>query len=507
MKETAEKNGTAGGKDEYAPPKGSVTSHACVLAGRDLEYEARAEWLVLRKKDKPHAEMFHIAYLEKGKEPGARPVTFVFNGGPGAASAYLHMGALGPSRVVFEPAGSAPKPPMRLVHNDESWLAFTDLVFIDPIGTGFSRMIDEEDLPKKGGAEKDGKAAEEKRDEKEFYKLNRDLESLGEFVSKFLSKHKRWESPVFVAGESYGGFRAACMAKRLQEGFGVGLNGVVIISPAMEFTPLNPSDYDLQAWMDVFPTMAAAASLHGRSKRFGPDLGAEEVARAAEEFASSRMYRLLAHGDALAEDESKAIVREMSEIIGIPEDYLRDASGRIAHWTFCRKLLKDRNRVCGLYDASITAVNPFPDREWEFGPDPTLSGIERVFAAGINTHLRKNLALDSERDYHLLSEEVSKSWQDDRQQHFFMRQIGATDELRYGMALNPHMRVFITHGFYDLVTPCCSSSRLVRQMRLDESLRENLTLRHFRGGHMFYTWEESRKAFRAAMAAFYASAV
>lgn len=163
--------------------------------------------------------------------------------------------------------------------------------------------------------------------------------------------------------------------------------------------------------------------------------------------------------------------------------------------------------ICGLYDASVTAINPFPDREWEFGPDPTLSGTERVFAAGINTHLRKNLSLDSERDYHLLSDEVNKSWQDDRKQHFFMRQIGATDELRYGMALNPHMKVFITHGYYDLVTPCSTSTRLVRQMRLDPSLRKNLTLRHFKGGHMFYTWEESRLAFRDAMTAFYKEAV
>ena len=500
MKEQTEKKDEK--KEAYLPPKGSVTSHSCRLDGRKISFTARAEWLILRKKDKPHAEMFHIAYLEKAKKPGARPITFIFNGGPGAASAYLHMGAIGPKRAVFNSDGSNPKPPLTLTDNAESWLSFSDLVFIDPIGTGFSRMIKEDVLPRKEN-EKEG----EKWDEKEFYKLNRDLESLGEFVSKFLSKHNRWESPVFIAGESYGGFRTACMAKRLQEGFGVGLNGVIIISPALEFLLLDPSDYDLQGWMDLFPTMAAAAAVHGRSGRFKAAKPVGDVVKAAEEFAATKLYRLLSQGDALGLKEREGIISEMSSFIGIPEDYLKDAGGRIRNWTFCRKLLKDRGLICGLYDASITAVNPFPDREWEFGPDPTLSGMERVFTAGINTHLRGNLALACDRDYQLLNEEVNKDWQDDRKQHFFMRQIGATDELRYGMALNPHMKVFIAHGCYDLVTPYYTSSRLVEQLRLAPSLKKNIEVKRFRGGHMFYTWEESRKAFKKDMAAFYRAAV
>jgi len=378
-------------------------------------------------------------------------------------------------------------------------------VFIDPIGTGFSRLI-KKPTPEAKGAEAP-KASGEKVDENEYYKLNRDLESLGEFISRFLSKHRRWESPVFIAGESYGGFRTACMAKRLQENFGVGLNGVIIISPALEFVPLNPTDYDLQAWTDAFPTMAAAATLHGKSRAFKKGTALATVTRAAEEFAQNRLFKLLSRGDDLPAKEREAILAEMAGMIGITVDYLRDSEGRIAHWTFAKKLLKDERKVCGLYDASVTAIDAFPNREWEFGPDPTLSGLERIFCGGINTQLRKTLALETERDYLLLSEYVNENWQDDRQQHFFSRQIGATDELRYGMALNPHMQVFITHGLFDMVTPYYSSTRLVKQMRLLPEQRRHLTIKNYHGGHMFYSWDASRKAFRDDMIEFYRRAV
>lgn len=492
--------------EAYCPPKGSITEHSTEIAGENIHYKAYAEWLVLRKKEKPNAEMFHIAYLAQDQDETKRPVTFVFNGGPGAASAYLHMGTMGPKRVVFNPDGTTPKPPAKVVSNDESWLSFTDLVFIDPIGTGFSRMIDEDYFPKKNSSEKSEKKSE-KRDEKEYFKLRRDLESLGEFISKFLSIHKRWESPVFIAGESYGGYRTACLSRVLQEEYGVGLNGSIIISPALEFMPLDPSDYDLQAYIDEFPTFALAAAFHGKSKKFDKNTPIEEIQKVAEEFAANKMLKLLSQGDALSEGEREEIFEEMSGFTGIPKSYIRDSEGRMVHWVFSRKLLKEENRICGLYDASVTGVNPFPDREWEFGPGPTLSGTKRVFAAGINTQLRKHLKLESDRDYELLSIDANRSWENDEEQHFFRKNIGATDSLRYGMALNPNMKVFITHGFYDMVTPYSHSTRLVKQMRLDPSLKKNLTIRHFKGGHMFYTWEESRRGFRDEMLRFYKSAV
>ena len=197
----------------YQPPKGKKTHHSLELEAETIDYRARADWMVLRKDEKPRAEMFHVSYLRRDADSEKRPVTFVFNGGPGASSAYLHVGALGPRRVVFNEDGTPPKPPVRLADNGESWLTFTDLVFIDPIGTGFSRVINDD----KG----DDKKAADDSDKKEYFRLKRDLESLGEFIQKFLSRENRWDSPVFIAGESYGGFRVGKLARLLQEGYGL----------------------------------------------------------------------------------------------------------------------------------------------------------------------------------------------------------------------------------------------------------------------------------------------
>jgi len=231
-------------KKEDLNYKGNTTTQQITFSRSSrLSYTATADWVTLNKREKPIARMFHVAYLAKGHGSSRRPVTFVFNGGPGAASAYLHMGALGPRRTVFQTDGSLPPPPAKVLPNLESWLRFTDLVFIDPIGTGFSRMIEEE-KPKEGDAKGDGAQGEKKTDRTEFFEVTRDLESLGEFIQKFLSKHHRWTSPVFIAGESYGGFRVAKLARMLQEKYGVGLNGVVLISPAIEFDSLIGSDYN-----------------------------------------------------------------------------------------------------------------------------------------------------------------------------------------------------------------------------------------------------------------------
>ena len=282
---------------EYAPPKGSKKEGKLELGkGASLEYTAYADWIVLRKKEKPAAEIFHVAYLQKGKSPGKRPLTFVFNGGPGAASAYLHLGALGPKRALFHPEGTALPPPVKLVDNPESWLDFTDLVFVDPVGTGFSRAVEKE--AGKGKPEPAEKQTDEKGKpaETEFYGLKRDLESLGEFMQKCLSRYGRWESPVFVAGESYGGFRAAKLARLAQQDFGIGLNGAVIISPALEFAALDHSDYDILPWINGFPTMAAAAFFHGRSKAFPEGTDVDAVLREAEAFSTGEMACLLASG-------------------------------------------------------------------------------------------------------------------------------------------------------------------------------------------------------------------
>jgi len=500
------------------PPKGTVTEHTVSTQAGPLSFRATADWVVLRKLEKPVAEIFHVYYRKldearDGAAAAARPVTFVFNGGPGAASAYLHVGALGPRRVQFAPDGTLLPPPVRLVDNEATWLAFTDLVFVDPVGTGFSRAITDD----AGTAEKPGAAAkpaasapadgQKDKENDEFFKVNRDLESLCEFISKFLSKHKLWSRPVFIAGESYGGFRVGKLARKLQEGFGVGLNGAILISPALELSLLDGSDYDVLMWSDVFPSQVAAAVHHGRSRAIEAGADPEAFLPEVERFATGELLRLLTLGEALPEEEHRATVSRAAAYLGLPEAYVGLKAARIAHTHFARQLLRDEKKVVGLYDSTITAHDPFPDRDLFEGADPTLFALDRVFSGGINTMLREQLGVETDLDYHLLSLKVNESWKVDTRKHAFESQLGATDDLRYAMALNPHMKVMITHGFHDLVTPYFASNRLVGLMKLAPELRQNLLLQHFGGGHMFYAWEASRGRFHATARGFYEAAL
>jgi len=487
-------------KKKHKAPKGITTEHKLGSGDETLAYTATAEWIVLTANEKPRAEMFHISYIKKDEPSSGRPVTFVFNGGPGASSAYLHVGAVGPKRVLFNEDGTPKKPPVKLVDNKESWLAFTDLVFVDPIGTGFSRTIEAPDQSEKPDAAK-------KPDEQsqEYYKLKRDLESLGEFIQKYLSRNKRWDAPVFIAGESYGGFRVGKLARLLQEGYGVGLNGAILISPALEWALFDPSDYDLLHWTDTFPTMALAARHHGRSRV--PSETFEELKQKAETFATMDLSNYLVQGARFPQEEARAVLKNIADFLGLEQDFVDRFNGRVPMQRFCRELLKNTREVCGFYDATVKAVDPFPDRDTHQAPDPTLFAIERVFAGGINTQIRQNLKLETDRDYRLLSMDVNSAWKVDTQNHAFELQVGATDDLRYAMALNPYMKVFITHGLFDMVTPYFSSDRLVEHMKLTDAQKQNLTVEHYKGGHMFYAWEASRVAFTDSIKAFYVSSL
>ncbi len=480
--------------DEYAKPQAAQSVHTITLDGRDFSYAAEADWFVLRKEEKPTAEVFHV-YYAVDSDDDRRPLTVVFNGGPGAASAYLHMGALGPRRAVFSEDGTPAGPPVAIVDNAESWLAFTDLVFVDPVGTGFSRAV------------ADGNAKETHDPAAEFWKVERDLKALGEFIAGFLSLKHRWDSPIFLAGESYGGFRAAKLARLAQEHFGVGINGVVLISPALELALLDPSDYDILPWIDVLPSMAAAAAHHGKAAAHTDVDDLAAVLAAAESLATTTVPSLLLAGDTLPDRDRGRIASRISAHIGLDRRSIERCLGRITPRRFARELLQDRGLVCGMYDATVTVQDPYPDRDPYAGPDPTLRAIERVFAAAINTHLRRTLGLATERDYRLLSMEVNKGWQVDIERHALESQIGATDDLRYGMSLNPQLKVRISHGVYDLVTPYFASNRIARLMRLTDAARENLSLRHYPGGHMFYTWRRSREEFTRDIRAFYAQAL
>lgn len=492
---------TPAAKADHEPPAGAETSATWPGGAAPIDYTASANWLVLRKKEKPAAEIFSVSYVADTGDAG-RPVMFVFNGGPGASSAYLHLGVVGPQRVAFPADGSLPEMPPRLVQNEASWLAFADLVFVDPVGTGFSRVIDDE---KKAGAAKDDKKGDA-TDPTEYFGQKRDLESLCEFMGRWLSSHGRWGSPVFVAGESYGGYRVGRLVRMLQESTGIGLNGAILISPALEISSLSPSDYDVLAWVDTLPTMAAAAAYHGRSRAFAEGAPLDDVLREAETFATGDFATFLTRGASMPPAERERVLTRLADLLGLPLDVVSRAEGRITIHAFSRGLLRDERKVLGLYDATITGTDPFPDRDSFAGPDPTLSGIGPVYTMAINRQLRSEIGVETDREYTLLSYEVNKAWKEDTDQHFFSPPMGATDDFRYGMSLNPHMKAFITHGRYDLVTPYYATDRLRNLMRLDPGTADRLTVRHFGGGHMFYAWETSRAAFTEAIAAFVASA-
>ncbi len=486
-------------KPDHEPPAGAETTATWGRGRKAIPYSATAKWTVLRKKEKPAAEIFSVSYVAEAQD-SARPVTFVFNGGPGASSAYLHMGAVGPQRVDFPPDGTLPTMPPRLVENESSWLPFTDIVFVDPVGTGFSRVIEAE---KKGD---DKPKPDDSPDPKEYFGYKRDLESLCEFMGRWLSDRRRWGSPVFVAGESYGGYRVGRLVRMLQENAGVGLSGAILISPALEIEGLSPTDYDVLGWVDRVPTMAAAALHHGRSRAFRKGTSLERALREAEEFATGDYASFLTRGASLPVKERQRILARLADLVGLSQDVVLRSEGRVSMLRFVRELLRDERKVLGLYDTTITTSDPFPDRDEFTWPDPTLSGISPAYTTAVNRMLRSVIGVETDREYMLLSYEVNTAWKHDTEHHAFAAPPGATDDFRYGMALNPHVKAFITHGQYDLVTPYYTSDRLRNLMRLDPQMADRLTVRHFGGGHMFYAWEASRKAFTAEIAAFVAGA-
>ncbi len=452
-------------------------------------YRVSADWLDLINEDRePTASMFYTSYTLGDSVDAQRPLTFLFNGGPGAASAFLHLGAAGPLRVRFEDDGTVPAGPVQLVPNAESWLPTTDLVCIDPVGAGFSRALP----PKKGKDETvsaaPGAESRTKKAGEAFWEVGKDLESLAAFISRYLSLTGRWLSPIYLAGESYGGYRVARLAKILQGSRGIGLAGVVLLSPAIEFDGLMGNDYDLTHWVETFPAMAAAAHCHGRA---GSGLPLESHLEAAEAFAEGDLLRLLVRGEALEEAERARIVESMANLIGLPTETIAAKGGRIGREAFCRALLADQQRYLGHHDASVTGVDPFPDRETHGGPDPVLDGQSPLFTMGINAYLRTTLGVKTDLEYDLLSMVAHKSWKHS-EPHIFDMELAAMDDLRYGMALNPAMKVLLCYGYYDLVTPYYEARRLTRLMKLTDEQKTKLETRYFVGGHMFYARHESR---------------
>ena len=472
------------------------TTGSITLGGKKLAYTATAAWQPLLEAEKEKAEIFHTYYRVGRRDAGGRPLTFVFNGGPGAASAYLHVGAIGPRRVDTNKDGTLPASPVRLVDNAQSWLAFTDLVFVDPVGTGLSRVKPQVEA---GNGAKQAEADQADKAEKEtfYWDVANDLSALCDFITGFLSRESRWRSPVFVAGESYGGYRAARLVRQLQEQAGVGLSGAMLISPVLEWDSLFSGRFNVVARALRIPSYAAAARFHGRCRAAKRGESLVGFLERAETYALEAFLPAVARGDGQPDKVLKAAHAELADWIGLDTDTISKHNGRIDLRTFARELLRDQGLVLGAYDSAMTSRDPLPSSDSFSGVDPTLGGLNRIYTAGANAHIREGLGVESERRYELLSYTVNRKWQWRDQATGSPVPPGATDDVAIGLAMNPSMKVMLVHGIYDLITPYFESKHLVRQLRQDNPGLGEIELRTYEGGHMFYMWEKSRRAFTA----------
>jgi carboxypeptidase C (cathepsin A) len=487
----------ANGQDPSSEPL-VTTRHRMEVQGELLSYTATAGRLPLRFDGSHKANIFFVSYWrdETGIAIEDRPVTFVFNGGPGAASAYLHLGALGPQRLVFEEDGAIPPAPARLANNQETWLTFTDLVFVDPVGTGYSR-----------------RANGTSGTRSPFWETEQDIHSLAEFIRSYLTLNNRRLSPVFLAGESYGGFRAAALADTLTTDVGVGLNGVVLISPVLEFSLMYGDDYTVLPWALLLPAYAATALAHDRTN-FAEDTAEDtvnekenlaEIMKPVEAFSLNAYLIGLAEGDNLGAEARAGLYQQIARYTGLTEELVERYRGRIPREVFAKQVLASEARIVSLYDGAIAGIDPSPQSVRRTGHDPVLQGMTAPLTSTLVAYVRDDLGYQSDLRYELLNRTVFQAWQwrkDDRSQGY----LGAADELKAAMSLNRHLKVLIAHGYYDLVTSYFASRYVVDQMALDPSIRANLTLATYRGGHMFYARTEARRRFAEDASAFYHSA-
>ncbi|MBK7215984.1 MAG: peptidase S10 [Candidatus Promineofilum sp.] len=483
----------ADAKPEPPPPPPvdvlSQTSHSIVINGETIAYTATAGRLVLKAEDekegeKPKASIFFVAYTRDagpGVDPtahaAARPITFSFNGGPGSSSVWLHLGLLGPRRVVLEEDGRPLPPPYRLVDNAYSLLDKTDLVFIDPVTTGFSRAVPGET-------------------DKQFHSFKTDIESVGDFIRLYVSRNHRWTSPRYLIGESYGTTRAAGLSGYLQERHGFYLNGIMLVSVVLNFMTVRFAPGNDLPYLLFLPTYAATARYHGK---LGADVPGDlaELLAEVEAFAMNEYALALLRGDALPAEERTAIAERLARYTGLSADYIARTNLRIDIHRFVKELLRERRRTVGRLDSRYTGIDRDAAGEHhEF--DPSYALIQGPYTGLLNDYVRRELRFDSDLPYEILSDRV-QPWKFDEHQNSYVN-VGET--LRQAMSMNPHLRVFVANGYYDLATPYLATRYTFDHLELDESLRGNVTMSYYEAGHMMYIHDPSLAQLRNDLAAF-----
>jgi carboxypeptidase C (cathepsin A) len=474
-------------KEKEKEPVLSVTEHEITLGGKVIKYKATAGYMAMKdsKNEKTKANLFFIAYTKIESEGdkddlSKRPITFSFNGGPGSASIWLHMGALGPKRVLMTEKGESLPPPYKMGDNEFCWLDQTDLVFVDPVSTGFSRAATGEDPH-------------------QFHGFNEDVASVGDFIRLYTTRNSRWSSPKFLIGESYGTTRASALSDYLQQRYGLYLNGISLISSIMNFgtarfTPGNDLPYTL-----FLPTYTAAAWYH---KKLTGSLGSGDLAAAlaaARKFAQEKYAPALMQGDALPADEKAALAKEIASLIGLPEAFVLQRNLRIDIFTFTNKLLEDKNRSVGRYDSRLAGIRYYPGESRGQDFDPSYEAVFGSYTACFNDYVRRELKYETDLPYNALTDEVHP-WNYNNVQNEY---LNTAELLHKAMSRNTNLKVWIANGYYDLATPFFATDYTVRQMGLDPAVRGNISLTFYEGGHMMYMVPSELGKLKADSAKFY----
>jgi carboxypeptidase C (cathepsin A) len=463
---------------ESGEGKISTTAHQITLDGKPLAYHAIAGDLIAKDETgKAKAQMFFVSYTkDNAGEPANRPITFLFNGGPGAASVWLHLGAAGPMTIDLDDHDIPQGPPYKLIENQATWLNATDLVFVDPVSTGFSRP-----------------AAGEKAEQ--FYGARADIASLADFVRIYLTKYRRWSSPKYLAGESYGTTRVAALAGYLADRYGIATNGIVLISSVLDFQSLlvnagNDLPYEL-----YLPSYAAVAWYH---KKLNSELQADlqKTIDQARKFAVEEYGPALMKGASLSAEKRTEIVKQLAAFSGLPADLVERSNLRIAPELFEKRLLGDGHEIIGRFDGRITgydadAISNNP------GYDPSLSLYFPAYSSTFNEYVRRELNYESELPYEVLTNTQPWKLAPDDGGYLYV-----VDDLQSAIAQHPHLRVMFVSGYFDLATPFFSADYTIDRMNVGPDLRLNITHEYFTGGHMVYHHRDSAKTLEEDVAKF-----
>jgi carboxypeptidase C (cathepsin A) len=474
-------------KETEKEPVLSVTEHELTIGGKIIKYRATAGYMLMKdaKNEKAKANIFFIAYTKldtdaEKVEPAKRAVTFSFNGGPGSASIWLHMGAIGPKRVVMTEKGESLPPPYRMMDNDATWLDATDLVFIDPVSTGYSRAAKDEDPH-------------------QFHGFTEDIASVGDFIRLWTTRNQRWASPKFLVGESYGTTRASGLSDYLQERYGLYLNGITLISSIMNFQTARFTQGNDLPYQLFLPTYTAAAWYH---KKLGGALATADLrtaVKAAEKFVQDKYAPALMLGDALPAKDKAALAKELAALTGLPEAAITQRNLRVDIFTFTRELLADQNRSVGRYDSRLTGIRYQPGTEQpDF--DPSYEAVYGSYTACFNDYVRRELKYENDLPYNALTGDV-RPWNYSNVQNEY---LNTSELLHRAMSRNTNLHVWIANGYYDLATPFFATDYTVRQMGLDPTVRGNISLTFYEGGHMMYMVPAELAKLKADATRFYA---